>query len=137
LDDFNSNAHSLLSSIYTFQNEYELAINEAERAIELNPNDSGIYNELGWVLLWSGQVDEAISALEMSLRLDTSSPRNIWFHLGIAHYLKEDYGKAADILEQGLTKRPDFLGTTSRWQLLMAAWDAMKMLHGKRPPFAV
>ena len=110
LDDFNSNAHSLLSSIYTFQNKYELAINEAERAIELNPNDSGSYNELGWVLLWSGQVDEAINALEMSLRLDTSSPRNIWFHLGIAHYLKEDYGKAADILEQGLTKRPDFLG---------------------------
>ncbi len=110
LDEFNSTAHSLLSSIYTFQNKYELAINEAERAIELNPNDSGSYSELGWALLWSGQVDEAIKALEMSLRLDSSSPHNIWFHLGIAYYLKEDYGRASDILEQGLTKRPDFSG---------------------------
>jgi len=110
LDESNATAHSLLSSIYTFQNKYELAINEAERAIELNPNDSGSYNELGWALLWSGQVNQAINALEVSLRLDTSSPRNIWFHLGIAYYLKEDYGKAIDILEQGLTKRPDFLG---------------------------
>jgi len=110
LDESNAPAHSLLSSIYTFQNKYELAINEAERAIELNPNDSGSYNELGWALLWSGKVNQAITALEMSLRLDTSSPQNIWFHLGIAYYLKENYGKAVDILEQGLTKRPNFSG---------------------------
>jgi adenylate cyclase len=110
LDESNSTAHSLLSSIYTFQNKYELAINEAERAIELNPNDSGSYNELGWALLWSGQLDEAIAALDMSLRLDSSSPRNIWFHLGIAYYLKEEFGKASVILAQGLTKRPGFSG---------------------------
>ncbi len=110
LDESNSTAHSLLSSIYTFQNGYELAINEAERAIELNPNDSGSYNELGWALLRFGRLDEAIAALDMSLRLDSSSPRNIWFHLGIAYYLKEDFGKASVILAQGLTKRPGFSG---------------------------
>ena len=87
-----------------------MAINEAERAIERNPNDSGSYNELGWALLWSGRVDAAIAALDMSLRLDSSSPRNIWFHLGMAYYLKTDYGKAAGILEQGLSRRPDFSG---------------------------
>ncbi len=110
LDESNSTAHSLLSSIYTFQNKHELAINEAERAIELNPNDSGSYNELGWALLWSGQVDEAIAALDMSLRLDSSSPNNIWFHLGMAYYLKANYSKASATLEQGLTRRPDFSG---------------------------
>ena len=110
LDASSSTAHSLLSKIYTFQNKYELAINEAERAIELNPNDSGSYNELGWALLWSGRLDEAVAALDMSLRLDSSSPRNIWFHLGLAYYLKTDYGRASAILEQGLTRRPDFSG---------------------------
>ena len=135
LDESNSTAHSLLSSIYTFQNKYELAINEAGRAIERNPNDSGSYNELGWALLWSGRVDEAIAALDMSLRLDSSSPRNIWFHLGMAHYLKADYGKAAGILEQGLTRRPDFSG----YHIALAASYARlgrdeKTLHVKRPP---
>ncbi len=110
LDESNSYAHSLLSSIYTFQNKYDLAIKEAQRAIELNPNDSGSYNELGWAYLWSGQLDEAIAALEMALRLDNSSPRNIWWHLGISYYLKERYEKAMHILEDGLINRPGFVG---------------------------
>ena len=110
LDESNSYAHSLLSMVYTFQNKYDLAIKAAKRAIELNPNDSGSYNELGWAYLWSGQVDEAITALEMALRLDSSSPRNIWWHLGISYYLKERYEKAMHILEEGLIKRPGFVG---------------------------
>jgi Flp pilus assembly protein TadD len=67
----------LLSSIYTFQNKYDLAIKEARRAIELNPNDSGSYNELGWAYLWSGRLDEALNVLEMALRLDSSSPCSV------------------------------------------------------------
>jgi adenylate cyclase len=110
LDESNAAAHSLLSSVYTFQNKYDLAIQQAERAIELNPNDSGSYNELGWALLWSGRLDGAIAALEMSSRLDSSSPRNTWWHLGIAYYLKERYEKALNILAKGQIKRPNFAG---------------------------
>jgi adenylate cyclase len=88
----------------------ELAIKEAQRAIELNPNDSGSYNELGWAYLCSGQLDEAVVALEMALRLDRSSPRNIWWHLGISYYLKERYEEAMHIREEGLIKRPNFVG---------------------------
>ena len=110
LDESNAAAHSLLSSVYTFQNKLDLAIKQAERAIQLNPNDSGSYNELGWALLWSGRLDEAVAALQMSLRLDSSSPRNIWWHLGIAYYLQERYDKALNILEEGLIKRPNFTG---------------------------
>jgi len=44
------------------------------------------------------------------LRLDSSSPRNIWWHLGIAYYLKERYEKALNTLEEGLIKRPNFSG---------------------------
>jgi tetratricopeptide (TPR) repeat protein len=87
-----------------------LNFQEAERAIELNPNDSGSYNELGWALLWSGRLDGAVAALQMSLRLDSSSPRNTWWHLGIAYYLKERYEEALDTLAQGLIKRPNFAG---------------------------
>ena len=41
---------------------------------------------------------------------DSSSPRNIWWHLGIAYYLKERYEKALNTLAEGLIKRPDFTG---------------------------
>jgi adenylate cyclase len=117
LDESNAAAHSLLSSVYTFQNKYDLAIQEAERAIELNPNDSGSFNELGWALLWSGRLEAAIAALEMSLRLDSSSLRNSWWHLGIAYYLKERYEEALNILVKGQIKRPNFAG----YQIALAA----------------
>jgi len=110
LDESNASAHGLLANVYAFQNQYELAIREAERAIELNPNDSYTYAELGFVLLWSGRVDEAISALEMSLRLDTNSQSNAWSHLGMAYYLKGQYKEALSILEKGVIKRPEFAG---------------------------
>jgi len=110
LNSANASAHALLCSVYTFQNQYQLAIREAEQAIDLNPNDAYTYNQLGWVLLWSGQVEKAIDALELSLRLDRESPRSVWFHLGMGYYIEGQYKKALDILEKGVVRKPDFAG---------------------------
>ncbi|KPJ78283.1 MAG: hypothetical protein AMJ54_04120 [Deltaproteobacteria bacterium SG8_13] len=110
LDAANASAHTLLCNAYTFQGQYGLAIREAERALELNPNDAYAFGQMGWVLLWSGRVDEAVAALEMSLRLDSATPRNAWMHLGTAYYLKGQYGQALDVLEKGVVKRPEFVG---------------------------
>ena len=117
LDPNNSTAHELLSSVYTFQNKFDLAILEARQALKLNPNSATIYSQLGWALLWAGQIEESISVLEISLLLDDSSVRNAWYHLGIGYYLKGEYEKALDILEKGLIKRPDFPG----YHIIMAA----------------
>ena len=46
----------------------------------------------------------------MSLRLDSSSSRNSWWHLGIAYYLKARYEEALTILAKGQIKRPNFTG---------------------------
>jgi adenylate cyclase len=105
LDPANASAHALLCSVYTFQNQYELAIREAEQAIELNPNDAYTYDQFGWALLWAGRVDEAVAALEMALRLDSASPRFIWFHLGMGYYLNGQYG-ALDHWKRALSE-PD------------------------------
>lgn len=117
LDPNNSVAHELLSSVYTFQNKFDLAIMEAQQALKLNPNSATIYSQLGWALLWSGQIDESISVLEISLLLDDFSVRNAWYHLGIGYYLKGEYQKASDILEKGLLKRPGFVG----YHIILAA----------------
>ena len=110
LDINDASAHSLLCGVYAFQNQYDRAIAEAEQAIGLNPNDAVSYHELGWVLLWSGRVDKAIEALEKSLRLDSTSPLNGWWHLGMAYYLKGRYDDAVKILEEGAVKKPSFAG---------------------------
>ena len=110
LDRDNGSAHTLLCNVYTFQNKYDLALHEAERALELNPNSAEVYGQMGWTMLWAGNIDDAIAALQMSLRLDNTSLRNTWLHLGMAYYLKQEYEKALDVLERGVIKRPDFVG---------------------------
>jgi adenylate cyclase len=117
LDRDNASAHTLLCNVYTFQNKYELALREAEQALELNPNNADVYSQMGWTLLWAGRVDDAITALKMSLRLDNTSIRNSWLHLGIAYYLKHNYAQALESLENGVIKRPDFVG----YHIILAA----------------
>jgi adenylate cyclase len=110
LDSDNDSAHSLMSSIYAYQNKHDLAIREADQALELNPNNAEAYRRKGWVLLWAGRVDDAVTALKMSLRLNNTSVRNVWWHLGTAFYLKGEYEQALDVLEKGVTKQPEFVG---------------------------
>jgi adenylate cyclase len=110
LDPFEASAHGLLGAVYAFRGQYGLAIGALHQAIVLNPNHASSYHTLGWALLWSGRVDEAASALEMSLRLDRSSPRNTWSLLGTAYYLLGRFKEALDVLEQGVVKQPHFIG---------------------------
>ena len=110
LDPFDASAHGLLGAVFAFQKQYGLAIEALQQAIALNPNHASSYHTLGWALLWSGRVDESASALEMSLRLDGSSPRNTWSLLGAAYYLQGRYDAALDVLERGVVNQPYFIG---------------------------
>ena len=110
LDESNASAHGLAGHVYAFRAQYNLAINEFQQAININPNDAGSYRNIGWVLLWSGKVDEAIRNLEKSLRLDSSTVSNALWHLGMAYYLKGRYQDAQGALERGVIQRPNFVG---------------------------
>jgi adenylate cyclase len=110
LDESNSALHHLLARIFALRNQYEPAIDELERALELNPNDAESYEALGWIRLWFGRTDAAIESLELALRLDPSAPRNTLMHLGMAYYLKERYQDAIATLEKGLIQWPEFSG---------------------------
>jgi adenylate cyclase len=109
LDESNASAHRLAGHVYTFRAQYNLAINEIQQAININPNDADSYRNIGWVLLWSGKVDEAIRNLEKSLRLDSSSVGNPLLHLGMAYYLKGRYQDAQSALERGVIQKPNFV----------------------------
>ena len=110
LDESNGSAHLLAGNVYTFRSQYNLAINECQQAININPNDADSYYHIGWVLLWSGKVDEAIRNLEKVLRLDSSTVNNTLWHLGMAYYLKGRYQDAQAALERGVIQKPNFVG---------------------------
>jgi adenylate cyclase len=91
-DDSNDYAHTLLGEVYAYRRQYDLAISELQRAIQLNPNN-------------------AIPALESALRFDPNIGATPYMLLGLAYYLTEQYDHAIRTLEKGLGRQPDFPGT--------------------------
>ncbi|KJS33758.1 MAG: hypothetical protein VR64_00270 [Desulfatitalea sp. BRH_c12] len=109
IDEADAAGHHLLARIFAAQAQYDNALSELQRAIELNPNDADSYEARGWIMLWSGKTDAAIDSLKFALRLG-SKPRDTLMHLGTAYYLKEQYDDAIKMLERGLNQWPAFSG---------------------------
>jgi len=110
LDDSNADAYALLGFVHIYLERYDLAIDQLNRAIALNPNDASALKNRGQVMLWSGRVDDAIHSLETAYRFDPNMSPGGFMSLGIGYYLKGQYDKAIRVLEEGLTRKPDWVG---------------------------
>ncbi len=110
MEESNALAHSALGSIYLRRRQYDLAMSELQRAIELNPNDTHSQRQLGSVMLYSGRMDEAIYWIESALRLNPNLSIGAFMLLGQAYYLSGRYEDAITILKKGLAKNQDFMG---------------------------
>ena len=110
MEESNALAHSALGSIYLRRRQYDLAMSELQRAIELNPNDTHSQRQLGSVMLYSGRMDEAIYWIESALRLNPNLSLGAFMLLGQAYYLNGRYEDAITILKKGLAKNQDFMG---------------------------
>jgi adenylate cyclase len=106
LDESNAAAHALLGDVYSRWAQYDLAIRELERAIELNPNDWKSYVVRGRVLLWSSRPDEAIRSLETASRFNPNMKTGL-VALGLAYYLKGRYDESIRTLERGAGRMRD------------------------------
>ena len=109
-DNSNAYAYRLLGLVYAIQKKYDLAINNLNRAVELNPNDARSLSQRGQVLIWAGNVDGAITSLETTYRFDPNMIPGDFMFLGIGYYLKRQYEKAIRILEEGVSRKPNWVG---------------------------
>jgi adenylate cyclase len=107
IDESDAAAHGLLGEVYCYWGEYDLAIRELDRALELNPNDWKSYVDRGRVMLWSSQPDEAIKSLETAFRFNPNAHYSQLMLLGLAYYLKERYDESIRTLERGVGRKPD------------------------------
>jgi TolB-like protein/class 3 adenylate cyclase len=90
----NARAHAILGNIHTFTGNYEAALAEADRAIELNPSDAIARSLRGGILLWTGKIEESIAASEAARRYDPRLPAEGMFNLALAYYLAGRYREA-------------------------------------------
>lgn len=92
-------AHSVLARAYASVMKYDLGLAESERALQINPSDSDVLLARAAVLLWTGRIDESITAAESAMRLSVSIGPEASLNLGIAYLLARRYGDAVKMLE--------------------------------------
>jgi adenylate cyclase len=108
LDDpgASARAHAVLGGLYSFTRDFERALGETARAIELNPSDALAHSLRGNVLLWLGRIEESIAASETAHRFDPRLETNLAFNLAMAYYLSGRYRDAIAVCDSYLGRYP-------------------------------
>jgi TolB-like protein/Flp pilus assembly protein TadD len=99
-----------------YRRQYEEAIDEAERAIALDPNNADSHFRMGYALIFSGRSAEAIDFFKTAMRLNPHYPGWYIQFLGVAQYCLERYEDAAISEERAMRVDPN----TSAWWLAAA-----------------
>src|SRR5208337_556532 len=89
LDDSLDTPHYMLGKIYLNMHEYDKAIAEGERGVELNPNGHEALAFLGGFLNAAGRPAEAITVLEKAMRLNPMPPAFQYSFLGCSYMLMD------------------------------------------------
>ena len=119
---------------------YGEAIGIFTRGIEKHPSDARMYRHRGHRYISVRKFDEAIADLSKAAELVKGRPdevepdgqpnarntptstlnSNVYYHLGLAHYLAGHFDKAADAYRECLkySKNPDMLSATTHWQYM-------------------
>jgi tetratricopeptide (TPR) repeat protein len=127
---------------------YQDAIATFSKGISLHPNNPRLYRHRAHRYITVRQFDRAIADFDKAVSLikgtpdeiepdgapnPTGKPRstlhfNIWYHLGLAHYLKGDFQKAADAYVECMkvSTNDDAITATSDWQ-----WMTLMRLNRK------
>jgi TolB-like protein/Flp pilus assembly protein TadD len=107
LDDSDPWAHLTLGIVAHTRRRTDAAVQEYQRAIDLNSNFAAAYGYLGWTLAMAGRTDEAIAHLEQAIRMSPHDPQNAIFNnaLAVAYYLMARYSEAVSLAQKAVQQR--------------------------------
>jgi TolB-like protein/class 3 adenylate cyclase len=94
-----SDGHELLSFVYLSRGDYDRGLVECQRALAINPSDAGSYASLGQILMWSGDPEGAIAAVDKARVFDPTPQFDNAFVLGYAYFFTGRYQEAVSALE--------------------------------------
>ena len=115
LDDNLAEAHAALgqANIYFTPSNFVLGDQELRRAIELSPSFAFAHFFLGLSLVRQGRFDEALAEFLKARELDPLAS-DVARGVAIPYYLKRDYRKAFELLQQASDLGPPFSHT---WEI--------------------
>ncbi len=107
LDDGNARAHAILGRLYVYKRQFEKAVAEGERSIELAPNSAVNNWWLSAILNRSGKPAESISFAEKAARLDPRNRDFYGFDIGLAYLVMGRYEQAIPFFKTNLVHYPN------------------------------
>jgi len=112
LDQQDPFAHVALGLVRIFNTEPAQAVNELNRALELNPNHSSAYGYLCSALAFLGRTDEAMVAANRAFRGSPRDPERYMWYIGImnTHFAAERYEECVDAAQKAVLLQPNFYG---------------------------
>ncbi len=127
-DPGDAGVYRMLGEIDTAAHSYAAAGKWYEQALQRNPDDIALLNQLGYVRAWAGDADGAVQALSRyrELRPGEANPLD---SLGDAHYFLGRFAEAASFYEQASARDPSFL---EGGELYKAAWARLMQGDLKR-----
>jgi tetratricopeptide (TPR) repeat protein len=110
LDDGNPNAHFTYGTALSIAQDIKGAIAAERQALQLNPNFAGALGELGRLLAFDGQSEEARQVSLKAIELSPTDPQiSLWVrNLAIAAFSEQDFEGAAAFAAEAASKRPDW-----------------------------
>lgn len=113
-------ARSVLAKALFFRGEFDRFLAEADRTIELNPNNSEVLASLGRLMIYSGRRERGTALVKRAMEINLHHPDWYRFPLAYAHYFAGEHDAA---LAQAMQiDMPDFWGTH----------EALALIHGQR-----
>jgi adenylate cyclase len=99
-------AHSNLGHVLIFRREHEESIAAFAKAAALNPND--VNWRFAYALVYAGQPERAIEAVEDYMRRDPFHPPPASLVLGLAHCMLKQYADALPLVLESVRRAPKF-----------------------------
>ena len=126
IDDSLSEAHVALGDFHWWMWNFPAVEREYRRALELNPNYATAHDWLGYYLLSTGRLREALAAIERAVELDPFSPLTRTDAARLHLYARE-YEKVQEFARAALRIDPDHADAYS----VLAGLYSIRGRHGE------
>jgi adenylate cyclase len=100
-------SHQTVGWMLWVARQFDQAIAEFKKAIELDPGDSFSYAYMGGALYSAHRAAEAITQIRFAMRLDPHYPSEYVHFLGLAQFALEQYEEAAASFQTATKLNPD------------------------------
>jgi len=112
-----ADVHVVRSRVALSKHQVEIALQEAERALNVDANNVDGLKAQARALIYAGQYAEGRKRADRIIRLDPAFPAEPLYLIGLSHFAEGRYRKAADYVEQAIESNP----ATSDYAGLLAA----------------